>query len=319
MNPKASLNQLIEEFLEHLEVEKNCSSLTIRNYRHYLKRFSAWLAEKFPNTSVQGLDLEKIRQYRLYLARFKGKNGQNLSLITQAYHVIGLRSFLKWLLKNDYKTLAPEKIDLPKTKSRSLKFLNIDQIERLLAQPTISTIRGLRDKSILEIVFSTGLRVSELVKLNRSQIDLKRREFGIIGKGGQARVVFLSLRAAKWAERYLQKRKDQLEPLFISHQQESEDQKSVIDQRTSEEARLTPRSVQRIVKKYGRKARLPIEITPHVLRHSYATDLLRAGADLRSVQEMLGHKNISTTQVYTHVTNRQLRDVHQAFHGRGGN
>ncbi|MBN1263247.1 MAG: tyrosine-type recombinase/integrase [Candidatus Pacebacteria bacterium] len=318
MKRNLSLNQLIEEFLEGLEIEKNCSPLTIRNYHHYLNRFAGWFTQNFPKSSLANLDLDKVRKFRIHLARFTGQNGQKLSLVTQSYHVIALRSFLKWLRKFDYKTLAPEKIDLPKVKSRSLKFLNTIQTERLLAQPGLSTLRGLRDKAILEIIFSTGLRVSETAKLDRNQLDLDRREFGVVGKGGRARVVFLSPRAAKWVGRYLEKRKDNFKPLFIAHR-EKEDQEKIAENRSDEQMRLSPRTIQRLVKKYARKAKLPIEVTPHVLRHSFATDLLMAGADLRSVQEMLGHKNIATTQIYTHVTNRQLKDVHAAFHGKGGN
>ena len=302
---RTEIDRLVEEFLEHLEIERNCSPLTIRNYRHYLNRFSDWLKKNFPQAKPISLNLEIIKKYRVYLARFIGKNNQPLSRITQSYHVIALRAFLRWLIKNDYKTLAPEKIDLPKTESRSIKFLTTEQIERLLSQPGLSKPQGLRDKVILEVLFSTGLRVSELVKLNRDQINLKRREFGVRGKGGRNRVVFLSPRAVKWLKRYLSSREDNEKALFIRYVG------------GEGEKRLTPRSVQRIIKKYGRKARLPVEVTPHVIRHSFATDLLMAGADIRSVQEMLGHKNISTTQIYTHITDRQLRDVHQAFHGRG--
>ncbi|HUW21732.1 MAG TPA: tyrosine-type recombinase/integrase [Candidatus Bathyarchaeia archaeon] len=316
MKEKKDLNQLIEEFLEHLEVEKNASRLTIRNYRHYLGRLLTWIGKNFPGTQIDQLDLEIIQKYRVYLARYIGKNGESLALVTQGYHVIALRSFLKWLLKNDYKTLTPEKIDLPKTRSRSLKFLTLEQIESLLAQPAISTIRGLRNKAILEIMFSTGLRVSEVVRLDRDQVNLKTREFGIVGKGGKARVVFLSYRVVKWLTRYLSQRKDDLKPLFINHQKKYEVDK-IADRKTDKNVRLGVRSIQRLVKRYARKAKLPIEVTPHVIRHSFATDLLIAGADLRSVQEMLGHQNISTTQIYTHVTNRQLRQVHDAFHRKG--
>lgn len=297
---RTELDRLIEEFLEYLEIERNCSPLTLRNYRHYLGRFSSWLKRNVSKAEPNSINLEIIKKYRVFLARFTNLNGIPLSRSTQSYHVIALRAFLRWLVKNDYHTLTPEKVDLPKSESRSLKFLSSDQIERILSQPQISNPQGLRDKAILEVLFSTGLRVSELVKLNRDQIDLKRREFGVIGKGGRARVVFLSERAADWLKRYLDKREDSLQPLFIGKQM-----------------RLTARSVQRIVTKYGRKARLPIEVTPHVIRHSFATDLLIAGADLRSVQEMLGHKNISTTQIYTHVTNKQLREIHETFHGKG--
>jgi len=297
---RTEIDRLIEEFLENLEIERNCSPLTIRNYRHYLNRFSSWLKRNNLQGEPGSVNLEIIKKYRVFLARFSTPNGIPLSRSTQSYHVIALRAFLRWLIKNDYKTIPPEKIDLPKSESRSLKFLSTEQVERLLSQPQISTLRGIRDKAILEVLFSTGLRVSELVKLNRDQIDLRRREFGVIGKGGRSRVVFLSQRAADWLKKYLDGREDSTQPLFIG-----------------KEMRLTARSVQRIVAKYGRKARLPIEVTPHVIRHSFATDLLMAGADIRSVQEMLGHKNISTTQIYTHVTDKQLREIHETFHGRG--
>ncbi|TSC55229.1 MAG: Tyrosine recombinase XerC [Microgenomates group bacterium LiPW_31] len=297
---RTEIDRLIEEFLENLEIERNCSPLTIRNYRHYLNRFSSWLKRNNLQGEPGSINLEIIKKYRVFLARFSTPNGIPLSRSTQSYHVIALRAFLRWLIKNDYKTISPEKVDLPKSESRSLKFLSTEQVERLLSQPQISTLQGSRNKAILEVLFSTGLRVSELVKLNRDQIDLRRREFGVIGKGGRSRVVFLSQRAADWLKKYLDGREDSTQPLFIGR-----------------EMRLTARSVQRIVAKYGRKARLPIEITPHVIRHSFATDLLMAGADIRSVQEMLGHKNISTTQIYTHVTNKQLREIHETFHGKG--
>lgn len=208
--------------------------------------------------------------------------------------------------------MAPDKIELPKVEERQVKFLNGEQVDRLLNAPSLSTIQGKRDKAILEILFSTGLRVSELVKLDRDKIDMDRREFGIIGKGGKARVVFLSQRATDWLIKYINEREDHFKPLFIRH-------KGKIEPTTPDEkTRLTPRSVQRMVKKYSHKMKIPVEVTPHVMRHSFATDLLMAGADIRSVQEMLGHKNISTTQIYTHVTNRQLKEVHETFHGRGG-
>jgi len=308
---KSETERLIEEFLEDLELARNCSPLTLRNYRHYLGRFSSWLKENFPKSKLTLVDLEIIKKYRLFLARFTAPDGTPLSRSTQAYHLIALRSFFKWLIKNDWKVLPPEKIDVPKMPERNLKFLTTDQVSRLLAQPEISHPRGLRDRAILETLFSTGLRVSELVKLNRDKIDLKRREFGVVGKGGRARVVFLSSSAAKWLGRYLAVRNDSWQPLFIRITGKNP---PVIN---GEKMRLTARSVQRIVKKYVRKAKLPVDATTHTLRHSFATDLLMAGADIRSVQEMLGHKNIATTQIYTHVTNRQLRQIHEVFHGRG--
>jgi len=308
---KSEIEMLIGEFLEDLELARNCSPLTLRNYRHYLGRFSYWLVKNFPKAKLTSVDLETIKKYRLFLSRFIAPDGTPLSRSTQAYHLIALRSFFKWLAKNDWKVLAPEKIDVPKMPERSLKFLTTEQVSRLLAQPNISEPRGLRDRAILETLFSTGLRVSELVKLNKDQIDLKRREFGVVGKGGRARVVFLSLAAAKWLGKYLAIRTDPWRPLFIRFPGKNP---PVVD---GEKMRLTARSIQRIVKKYVRKAKLPVDATTHTLRHSFATDLLMAGADIRSVQEMLGHKNIATTQIYTHVTNRQLRQIHEAFHGKG--
>ena len=303
------IRKLINRFLEYLEVERNLSPLTIRNYQHYLFRFANWLgAKKDADKSVKKVTPETVRQYRLFLSRFKNDDGRTLKKVTQSYHVIALRAFLKWLIKRNYKVLSPERIDLPKISSRSLKFLDKDQVYRLLNQPSLSSEIGLRDKAILELLFSTGLRVSELVSLDRDDISLKRREFGVIGKGGRARVVFLSDRASDWLGRYLKSRDDGYSPLFIHYSGKVDPRKQ------GENMRLTARSVQRIIKKYVKRAKLPVEATTHTLRHSFATDLLMAGADLRSVQELLGHKNIATTQIYTHVTNKQLRKVHRRFH-----
>lgn len=314
-----NISDLVEEFLEYCEIEKNLSPLTIRDYRHYLKFFCEWSEADSPRHGrgsppaailrPQDITVELIRRYRVYLAHFNSPNG-NLPLkkVTQNYYVIALRSFLKYLIRKDLPVISPDKIELPKTESRSLKFLDREAVERLVNQPDISTDRGLRDKVIMETLFSTGLRVSELCKLNVDQINLERREFGVIGKGGRARVVFLSDRAAIWLEKYISKRADNYRPLFIRYRGNQEPTEN------SEKLRLTTRSVQRLLEKYVRKARLPVKATPHVLRHSFATDLLMNGADLRSVQELLGHKNVSTTQIYTHVTNQQLREVHKAFH-----
>ena len=318
----SELERKINEFLEYLEVEKGSSPLTIRNYKHYLTRFVNWLASKGIHPELHDVNPELVRQYRVYLSRLSAGKPQArrasgpergaLSRKTQGYHVIALRSFLRWLIRNDYKVMSPDKIDLPKIDDRQIKFLSGEQVDRLLNAPSLSTVNGKRDKAILEVFYSTGLRVSELVKLDRDKIDLDRREFGIVGKGGKARVVFLSTRAADWVKKYLKARRDHFKPLFIRH-------KGKIDPTTPDEKmRLTPRSVQRMIKKYARKIRLPVDATPHIIRHSFATDLLMAGADLRSVQEMLGHKNIQTTQIYTHVTRKHLRDIHTAFHGKGG-
>lgn len=314
-----NLFALVNEFLEYLEVEKNASKLTIRNYRHYLTRFLAFVGNE--NNKLSGkinlsaistkpkeISLDLVRHFRLYLSRLSDEKGLTLKRITQNYHIIALRSFLRYLSKRDISSLAPEKIDLPKAESRSLKFLGRDDVERLLSMPSFDNESGYRDKAILETLFSTGLRVSELVKLDRNTINLERGEFGVIGKGQKSRIVFLSKRAIDWIGRYLRMRKDKFKPLFIRYGG------SHSENETDESVRLTARSVQRIVEKYVKKARLPVKITPHGLRHSFATDLLRAGADIRSVQEMLGHKNIATTQIYTHITNPQLREIHRKFH-----
>ncbi len=296
-------------FLEYLEVERNVSRLTIRNYGHYLRRFCEWF-ESEGYTQLTQLDQEVLRNYRVYLAHYiDDLRNAPLSKRTQSYYVIALRSWLKWMIKNDAPLLHPEKIELPKAESRAMKFLNVEQVERLLAQPLLSAKGGLRDKAILEVLFSTGLRVSELVNLNRDQIDLDRREFGVIGKGRRPRVVFLSDRAAEWLEKWLQSRRDNWRPVFIRFAKHQEELLA-----DGEEMRLTARSVQRLVDTYSRKARLPMKISPHGLRHSFATDLLANGAGLRDVQEMLGHKSIATTQIYTHVTRPQLRKIHGQFH-----
>ncbi len=325
------LHQLIKEFLEYLEIEKNVSKLTIRNYRHYLDRFLRFLTGSPPSPGVSGearsrtagktsvknispsaITLETIRQYRLYLSRYVDEHGISLKRITQNYHLIALRSFLKYLTKRQIASLPPETVELGKAESRSIKFLEREQVDRLLNMPEISTPEGLRDKAILEMLFSTGLRVSELVSLNRDQINLERKEFGVIGKGRRPRVVFLSESAVDWLKRYLEAREDTAKPLFIRYS----GKKPVEGEASGESLRLTARSVQRSVEKYVKKARLPIKITPHGLRHSFATDLLHGGADLRAIQEMLGHKNVATTQIYTHLTNPQLRQIHEKFHRR---
>lgn len=302
------LSTLIDEFLEYLEIEKNCSKLTIRDYRHYLEVFYDWFSKESKDKSISDLDLGMVRKYRVFLANREDKKGLTLKRVTQNYYIIALRSFLRFLIKNDHATLEPSKIDLPKTESRSLKFLEREQIDRAVTSIDTSKIEGIRDRAIFELLFSTGLRVSELVRLNHSKINLDRGEFGVIGKGGRARVVFVSDRAEKWIKLYLKERKDNFKPLFIRYSGK------IIKEDDGEKMRLTARSIERIVKKYVRLARLPVDATVHTLRHSFATDLLTNGADLRSVQEMLGHKNIATTQIYTHVTNKQLRDVHKSFH-----
>jgi site-specific recombinase XerD len=319
-----SLYQLINEFLEYLEIERNVSPLTIRNYGHYLNRFLDYLvgtplslvphtdetrkeqSDKRKTIEVTAVTAESIRQYRLHLSRYVDAHGMSLKRVTQNYHLIAVRSFLKYCTKRDVVTVSADKIDLPKAESRDIKYLGREQIERLMNMPEISTTEGLRDKAILETLFSTGLRVSELTKLNRDQINLDRKEFGVIGKGRRARIVFLSDSAVEWINRYLKTRDDDLDPLFIRYAGKKPEEHDP----HGESVRLSSRSVERLVE----KARLPLKITPHGLRHSFATDLLSAGADIRAIQEMLGHKNISTTQIYTHITNPQLRAVHERFH-----
>jgi site-specific recombinase XerD len=306
-----TLPSLIADFLEYLEIQKGCSPLTIERYGHYLRRFRSWLSRNSPAAKPEEMSLDHIRKYRLHLARLRGDDGLPLKRITQGYHIVALRAFLRYLVvQRDISTLSPDKIELPKQSSRSIAFLNPEQVERLLNSPKISNDAGLRDRTIIETLFSTGLRVSELVSLNRDQVDLERKEFGVRGKGNKLRVVFLSDTAAQWIERYLRVRKDDFKPLFIRYSG------AVDTQRNGEKMRLTARSIQNIVAKYAKKSGLPIETTPHTLRHSFATDLLIGGADIRSVQEMLGHESIRTTQVYTHVTNRHLKEVHKAFHSR---
>jgi site-specific recombinase XerD len=306
-----TLELLIAEFLEYLEIQKGFSPLTIREYRHYLRRFHNWLTENSSATKPDQINLDLVRRYRLYLAHLRARDGLPLERVTQGYHIVALRAFLRYLLvQRDIPTLSPDKVELPKQGSRSVNFLKPEQIERLLNSPKISNNAGLRDRTILETLFSTGLRVSELVSLNRDQVDLERKEFGVRGKGNKLRVVFLSDTAAQWIERYLSSRQDNFKPLFIRYS-------GKLDARNNgEKMRLTARSIQRIVAKYAKRSGLPIEATPHTLRHSFATDLLISGADIRSVQEMLGHESIRTTQVYTHVTNRHLKQVHKAFHSR---
>ncbi len=314
------VHRLILDFLEHLEVELNVSKLTIRNYRHYLNRFAEFLGSSLSptvkshkkNISISHISSDTIRSYRLYLARHTDARGRILSRATQNYHLIALRSFLKYLAKRDIDALAPVKIDLSKSESSSIRFLEREDIERLLNMPGISSLQGLRDKAILEVLFSTGLRVSELVSLNRDQWNFERKEVGIRGKGMRPLGVFRSDRAAYWLERYLAAREDHAYAMFIRYSGKTPPP----DDPKGEGLRLTSRSVQRLVKRYVKKAKIPIEITPHGIRHSFATDLLTGGADLRAIQEMLGHKNISTTQVYTHVTNPQLKKIHATYHNR---
>lgn len=300
-----SISALITDFLEYLELERNASVLTIRNYEHYLKRFLEFSGDINP----KDIDLNLIRKYRLHLARWTDpKTKEALKRVTQNYFMIALRAFLRYLARIDVATLSAEKVELGESEPRPLKVLDDAQLKSLLEAPDTSKKDGIRNRAILQTLFSTGLRVSELANLNRDTINLERREFGVVGKGGKERVVFLSDGACEWLKKYLDVRKDTFKPLFIRFQ-------GKVDPEDGGNAmRLTPRSIERIVEKYVKGLGFSVKATPHTLRHSFATDLLINGADIRSVQEMLGHSNISTTQIYTHVTNAHLKDVHKAFH-----
>lgn len=305
------LDQLKREFLEHVEIEKGNSLKTVNNYDHYISRFFEFAKIDEPKEITD----DKIREFRLFLNRqpgvkVRGQQSTTLKKNTQNYHLIALRSFLKYLMKRRITSLPPDRIDLAKIKERSLDLISTDELSRLLKAPLVENVTGkkddtlkvLRDKAILELFFSTGLRLSELCSLNRD-LDLSKDEFSIRGKGEKVRVVFLSNSAKDAIREYLKNRKDLDEPMFIQYSRNS-----------SKGNRLTPRSIERIVKYYAIKAGISKKVTPHVIRHSFATDLLSNGADIRSVQMMLGHANIATTQIYTHITDKQLRDVHKKFH-----
>jgi len=308
MPMETKLSDLKTDFLEYLEIEKNRSKLTIRNYDLYLSRFLHF-AKKHGVSSSTKIDLDIVRSFRLWLNRQKDRQGHELKLATQNYHIIALRSFLKYLAKRDIKTLAPEKLELPKIPSRQVEFLESDDLEKLLQAPQQekNELLRLRDQAILEVLFSTGLRVQELVNLKRTQINFKKDEFSVKGKGDKLRIVFLSLRAKEALKAYLNARQDNSPALFIRHNRAQ----AILDQTP-----LSARSVQRLLKKYAILAGISPKITPHTLRHTMATDLLTAGADLRSVQEILGHASITTTQIYTHITNKRLKEVHQKYHGK---
>lgn len=301
----------IPDFLDYCEVEKGLASNTQKNYERYLNKFVFWLKrEKLQDLRPHGLTSDHVWDYRLFLSRHADSDTQKtLKKATQNYYLIALRALLSFFTAKDIISLPADKISLPKDarKEKSVKFLTLEQIEKLLNAPDSKDIVGLRDKAILESFFSTGMRIAELVSLNREQFaNIKNKsdlELGIVGKGDVPRTVYFSGRALEWIKKYLESRTDEDKPLFIHFRA-----------RTGAESRLTPRSIERIVKKYAISAGVPVFTTPHTLRHSYATDLLTQGVDLRSIQEFLGHKNIVTTQIYTHVTNKRLRDIHRQFH-----
>lgn len=336
--PQKNLTSLILNFVEFCELEKGLFPSTAKKYHYRLSRFINWLKkeENEEELFVDDLTEEVIKEFRLYLNRYTNPiTKRPLMASTQNHYIVALRAFLKYLAREGIKAVPPERVELRRSDSRSVKFLELEQVEDLLSQADISNVRGLRDRALMELLFSTGLRVSELTSLNTEDINLKTQEFSVTGKGGRVRLVFLSDRAKKWLKRYLQRRDDDWKPLFIrhnntpnqgvktkrsrgskSHKKSSGSIQDHLDDPSGEKFRLSVRSVQRMIKKCGQLAGLAIDMTPHVFRHSFATDLLTSGADLRSVQELLGHKNVSTTQIYTHVTNPRLREIHRKFHGK---
>lgn len=300
-----------KRFLEYCELDRNLSSKTVRMYSHYIEFFVKWLKEKQGNIQIiEQIDDELIRKFRLYLSQeYKHPYKGELKRSTQNYYLVALRSMMRFFIKQKKQVLSPDMIELGKRRDRSIKFLKQEELYALFKAADGNSLQQIRDRAILEVLFSTGLRVSELVSLNRDSMDLEKGEFGVIGKGGKARVVFLTDNAKDKLQAYMKLREDNYRPLFIRYKGPKAD-----TELKEEKLRLSVRSIERLIEHYRLKAGILFRIGPHVLRHSFATDLLSNGADLRSVQEMLGHKNISTTQIYTHVTNSQLRDVHSKFH-----
>ena len=306
----SSLDKLLTDFLEYLEVERNRSQKTIENYHHYLKRFLLWAKISRP----EDITIDLVRNYRLHLNRLTDEKGNELKKITQNYHVIAIRSFLKYLAKRDIKTLSAEKIEVGKNPTHEIEFLDGEEVDRLLQAASGTSVKSLRDRAILELLFSAGLRVSELININRDHLNLARQEFSVKGKGDKIRIVFVSDTAKHALEKYFDKRTDTEEAIFIRYSKNLPAGRQGKFTENQETKRLTPRSVQRIVKFYAAKAGIVKDVHPHTLRHSFATDLLANGADIRSVQTMLGHSSITTTQIYTHITNIQLRDTHRKYH-----
>ena len=306
------ISDLIEDFLEHLEVEGGRSKRTAENYRLYLERFLEIAQEVLNKDDIKpgDIDRELLRKYRLKLNRYGSENGNDdLKTITQAYHLIALRGFMKYLARREIKSLDPSLIDLPHVIRKQVTFLHFDEVEDMLDQIDLSTESGLRDRALIELLYSSGLRVSELVGLNRDSINLERREFMVRGKGSKDRPIFISQSAADRVRDYLDARTDSLPALFLNNSRNTQ----AVDT-SGNYRRITARSVERRVERYARMAGITKHVSPHTLRHSFATDLLMNGADLRSVQSMLGHADISTTQIYTHVTDAHLKEIHEKFH-----
>lgn len=302
--------QYLPDFLDWLDIEKGLSHKSQENYARFLKKFLDWLKiNNLENLKPHELTPDHIWKYRVFLSRqYLPKTNKPLKKSTQNYYLIALRAFLNFFANRDILSLPAEKVKLAKDKDeRQVRFLTLEQLEKLFSAPDVSTVQGLRDRAILESLFSTGMRIAELVSLNRDQIkikpDTKELELSIIGKGGRIRTVYFSERALYWLKKYLETRDDKEKPLFINY-------------RTKKGAprRLTPRSIEKNIKKYAIIAGIPLTTTPHVLRHSFSTDLLSQGVDIRTLQEFLGHKSIAATQIYAHVTNKRLREIHKKFH-----
>jgi integrase/recombinase XerD len=310
-NSSKPIIEHFNDFLDWLDIEKGLSAKSQENYSRFIQRFFYWLkTEKLESLKPHELTPDHVWQYRVFLSRkYPSKTKKPLKRSTQNYYLIALRALLSYFSAKDIVSLPSDKIKLPKEqKEKSVKFLTIDQVKRLLEAPDTSTPKGLRDRAILETFFSTGMRIAELVSLDKEQIKLKDKpdemEIGIIGKGSRPRTIYLSERAIEWLTKYLQTRDDKEKPLFINY-----------SEKKNVSRRLTPRTIERIIKKYSVTSGIPTSTTPHVLRHTFATQLLAKGVDLRIIQEFLGHKNISATQIYTHVTNKRLKDIHKKFHG----
>jgi len=308
--PENELTKYIDDFCDYLEIEKNRARRTRENYGFYLERFAEW-ADKAGIHKPAEVTLESVRQYRIWLNRFEDTHGDALKKNTQNYHLIALRSFLKYLAKRDVKSLSAEKIELAKQPDRHVEFLETKEVERLLQAPMKSAgpeIVRVRDRAVLELLWSTGLRVSELCNLKIADVNFERKEFTVRGKGGKERLVFFSDEAKDWIKKYMEMRQDLAPSVFVGHDRAGMGQKNMKG--------LTTRSVQRIVDRYSREAGITKRISPHTLRHSFATDLLMNGADLRSVQSLLGHASVTTTQIYTHITDRHLKEIYGKFHDK---
>jgi site-specific recombinase XerD len=303
------LSDAIRQFLEHCEIEKNQSQRTLINYAHYLGRFLEFSGD----IDLSVIDINLVKKYRLHLNRYESRPRESLTVKTQNYHIIALRAFLKYCVKRDWKTMEPEKVELSKIPERTVEYLTREELEMLFRSVDTGKITGLRNRAILELLYSTGLRISELVSLNCDQINMDRGEFQIRGKGRKMRIVFLSDRAKLWLKEYLSVRDDNYDPLFLNHRRSRIKKQKDFDLK-GEHRRLTEYTIQEMVRVAAYRAGIVKTVTPHVLRHSFATELLINGADIRSVQEMLGHSSITTTQIYTHITNKKLKEVHNKFH-----